>query len=64
MTTADLRSERIRRQVRRKLLEQFVGVGRSAQRILDNTEISDAQREGLQMMRDGADKVRNALNDD
>lgn len=63
MTVADARSERMRRQARHKLLEQYADIGRSVQRILDRTELSDGQCEGLEMIRDGANKLRTALDD-
>lgn len=63
-TTDDLRAIRLRRKLRRSLLEQFAHNGRTAERILASTELSDNQRFALEGIRDNAKLLESALDED
>lgn len=63
-TPTDLRAIKLRRKLRHSLLDQFVHNGRSAERILASTELSDNQRLALEAIRDGARQLELALDDD
>lgn len=55
------RDEARRRKLRRDLLEQFVQNGRTAQRILDMSKLTDAQVEALKAVVAASEMVAAAL---